>query len=109
MGGPLGSARDAFRLAARPGDRLVGKSMGRSLPFSHHKDNTVKDMTNEIIRTGVYTRSGNKRFDLDDPKQRLRLTKYMTPAQRERFAKDYVRKVLAAKEQELWFKRMVMK
>jgi hypothetical protein len=33
-------------------------------------------MTNEIIRTGVYTRSGNERFDLDDPKQRLRLTKY---------------------------------
>ena len=59
-----------------------------------------------MIRTGLYVQSGNKRFYLDDPKQRQRHSKYMTPSQKERFAKSYVRYVLEAKEQELWFKRM---
>ena len=62
-----------------------------------------------MIRIGIYVKEGNKTFYLDDPKERQRYTKYMTPKQKERFAKRYVRDVLEAKERELWFKRMRMK
>jgi hypothetical protein len=61
---------------------------------------------NEMIRTGIYVKEGNKTFYLDDAKEGQRYTKYMTLKQKERFAKSYVRYVLEAKEQELWFKRM---
>jgi hypothetical protein len=64
---------------------------------------------NEMIRTGIYVKEGNKTFYLDDPKDRQRYAKYMTPKQKERFAKSYVRYVLKAKEQQLWFKRMQLK
>ena len=59
-----------------------------------------------MIRTGIYVKEGNKTFYLDDAKEGQRYTKYMTLKQKERFAKSYVRYVLEAKEQELWFKRM---
>ena len=46
---------------------------------------------------------------LDDPKQRQRYVKYMSAREKEQFAKHYVRHVLEAKENELWFKRMALK
>jgi hypothetical protein len=64
---------------------------------------------NEMTRTGIYVQSGKKRVYLDDPKERQRCVQYMTPEQKERFAKSYIRDVLKAKEQELCFKRMALK
>jgi hypothetical protein len=54
------------------------------------------------IRTGV----PNKDFCFDDPKQRQKYTNNMTPKEKEKFAKSYVRSLLEAKEQALWFRRM---
>ena len=59
-----------------------------------------------MICTGKLIKKGNETIYLDDPKQRQRHVKYMTPQQKERFAKDYVRSVLEQKEKELWFTRM---
>jgi hypothetical protein len=64
---------------------------------------------NEMIRTGMNVKKGNKTFYLDDPKDRQRYTKYMTPKQKERFAKSYMRSILEGKEQDLWLKRMLNK
>ena len=66
-------------------------------------------MNDEMIRTGIYVQAGRRRFHLDDLKERQRYVKDMTPKQKDKFANFYVRKVLEAKEQELWFKRMRMK
>jgi len=63
-----------------------------------------------MICTGLAAKTDSgKALNLDDPKDRQRYVKYMSPKQREEFAKDYLRKLLQAKEQELWFKRMVSK
>ena len=64
---------------------------------------------NEMIHTGMYVLSGKKRVYLDDPKERQRYVKYMTPKQKERFAKSYIRSILEGKEQDLWLKRMLNK
>ena len=64
---------------------------------------------NEMIHTGMYVVSGKKRVYLDDPKERQRYVKYMTPKQKERFAKSYMRSILEGKEQDLWLKRMLNK
>ena len=64
---------------------------------------------NEMIHTGMYVLSGKKRVYLDDPKERQRYVKYMTPKQKERFAKSYIRSILERKEQDLWLKRMLNK
>jgi hypothetical protein len=64
---------------------------------------------NEMIRTGMNVKKGNKTFYLDDPKQRQRYVKNMSPREKEKFAKRYVRYILETQEQELWFKRMRMK
>jgi hypothetical protein len=63
-------------------------------------------MNDEMIRTGVYTQSGDRRTYLDDPKQRQLDVKNMTPKQKERYAKFYIRMILKRKEEMLWFKRM---
>ena len=62
-----------------------------------------------MIRTAMNVKKGNKTFYLDDPKDRQRYTKYMTPKQKERFAKSYIRSILEGKEQDLWLKRMLNK
>jgi hypothetical protein len=62
-----------------------------------------------MICTGMTVGSGNRAICLDDPKARQRYAKDMTPKQREKFAKFYVRKVLKAKEYSLWFNRMLKK
>jgi hypothetical protein len=62
-----------------------------------------------MICTGIYVKSGSRTIYLDDPKARQRYAKDMTPKQREKFAKFYARKVLEAKEYQLWFNRMLMK
>jgi len=63
-------------------------------------------MNDEAICTGIYTQAGNMREYWDDPEQRLRDAARMTPKQMEKFAKFYVSKVLEAKEELLWFRRM---
>ena len=50
----------------------------------------------------MYVQSGKKRVYLDDPKERQRYVKYMTPKQKERFAKSYIRSILEGKEQDLF-------
>jgi hypothetical protein len=50
-----------------------------------------------------------KSSHLHDSNARQRYAKDMTPKQREKFAKFYVRKVLKAKEYSLWFNRMLKK
>ena len=62
-----------------------------------------------MIHTGMFVQSGKKRVYLDDAKERQRYVKYMTPKQKERFAKSYTRSILEAKEQDLWLKRMLKK
>ncbi|HXO94073.1 MAG TPA: hypothetical protein VN825_08050 [Candidatus Acidoferrum sp.] len=62
-----------------------------------------------MICTGIYVKSGSRTIYLVDPKARQRYAKEMTPKQREKFAKFYARKVLEAKEYQLWFNRMLMK
>jgi hypothetical protein len=64
---------------------------------------------NEMIHASMYVQSGKKRVYLDDPKERQRYVKYMTPKQKERFAKSYIRSILEGKEQDLWLKRMLNK
>ena len=59
-----------------------------------------------MICTGKLIKKGNETIYLDDPKQRRRHVKYMTPQQKERFAKGYVRSVLEAKEKLQWLTRM---
>jgi hypothetical protein len=63
-------------------------------------------MNDEMICTGIYTQAGNMREYWDDPQQRQRDAAGMTQKQKEKFAKLYVSKVLEAKEQLLWFRRM---
>jgi hypothetical protein len=70
---------------------------------------TAKGMNDEMIRTGIYVQAGRRRFHLDDLKERQRYVKDMTPKQKEEFAKFYVRKILEAKEEMLWFKRILKK
>jgi hypothetical protein len=63
-----------------------------------------------MICTGLTAESSRgKTLNLDDPKDRQRYVKYMTPKEREKFAKYYLRTILQAKEQNLWFKRMLSK
>lgn len=63
-----------------------------------------------MIRTGLTAESSSgKTLNLDNPKDRQRYAKYMTPKEREKFAKYYLRTILQAKEQNLWFKRMLSK
>jgi hypothetical protein len=64
---------------------------------------------NEMMHTGMYALLSKKRVYLDDPKERQRYVKYMTPKQKERFAKSYIRSIFKAKEQDLWLKRMLNK
>ena len=64
---------------------------------------------NEMIHTGMFVQSGKKKVYLDHPKERQRYVKYMTPKQKERFAKSYIRSILEGKEQDLWLKRMLNK
>jgi hypothetical protein len=52
---------------------------------------------NEMIHTGMYVLSGKKRVYLDGPKERQRYVKYMTPKQKKRFAKSYIRSILEGK------------
>jgi hypothetical protein len=63
-------------------------------------------MNDETICTGIYTQAGNMSEYWDDPQQRQRDGTRMTPKQMEKFAKLYVSKVLEAKEELLWFRRM---
>jgi hypothetical protein len=62
-----------------------------------------------MICTGITVKSRSQTLYLDDAQERLRYAKDMSPKQREKFAKFYLRKVLEAKEYQIWFKRMVMK
>ena len=62
-----------------------------------------------MICNGLTVKSGTQTIYLDDPKARQRYAKDMTPKQREKFAKFYVRKVLKAKEYSLWLNRMLKK
>jgi hypothetical protein len=66
-------------------------------------------MNDEMICTGIYGQFGQQWRYLDDPKERQREAEGMTPKQKEKFAKFYVRKVLEAKEEILWFRRMLKK
>jgi hypothetical protein len=63
-------------------------------------------MSDEMICTGIYTDAHNKREYLDDPRKRQRDAEGMTPKQKVKYAKFYVRKLLEKKEEMLWFKRM---
>lgn len=62
-----------------------------------------------MICTGITVKSGGRTIYLDDPKARQRYAEDMRPKDREKFAKFYLRKVLEAKEYQLWFNRMLMK
>jgi hypothetical protein len=63
-------------------------------------------MNDEMTCTGIYTETQNKREYLDDPKKRQRDAEGMTPKQKVKYAKFYVRKLLEKKEEMLWRKRM---
>jgi hypothetical protein len=66
----------------------------------------------EMIRTGIYApKAGIGGADLyyDDPKVRQREAKNMSPKQRERFAKRYLREVFEAEEKRLWLQKMLKK
>jgi hypothetical protein len=63
-----------------------------------------------MICTGLTAKTDSgKTLNLDNPKDRQRYVKYMTPKEREKFAKYYLRTILQAKEQNLWFKKMLLK
>jgi hypothetical protein len=62
-----------------------------------------------VIITGFHVKRENKTFYLDDPKQRQQYAKWMSPREKEKFAKSYVRSVLEAKEKLQWFTRMALK
>jgi hypothetical protein len=60
-------------------------------------------MTNVLTGLEVHF---NKKFCLDDPKQRQHYTKYMTKKEKEKFAKSYVRSLLETKEEVLRLRRI---
>jgi hypothetical protein len=62
-----------------------------------------------LLFTGLFVRSGDETFYLDDPKDRQRYVRYLNPKQREKFAKFYLRKLIEAKEYDLWYKKMLLK
>jgi hypothetical protein len=66
-------------------------------------------MDDDVIRTGVYHRNGGRRLYWDDPKDRQRYARYLKPKQREKFAMDYTRQVLEAREKARWYRKALKK
>jgi hypothetical protein len=71
------------RPSARAGAGFVFDRRGEAGPFFSI---TIGGL-NEMIRTGINVKEGNKTFYLDDPKERQRYTKYMTPRPERAFCK----------------------
>ena len=61
----------------------------------------------DVILTGIYVKSADRIYYLDDPKDRQRYIRSLSPKEKEKFAKWFIRKIFEAKEYQRWFNRML--
>jgi hypothetical protein len=61
----------------------------------------------DVILTGLYVKSADRIYNLDDPKDRQRYVRTLNSKQKQKLAKLFMRKILQSEEYQRWFNRML--